>query len=162
MKIKKKKAAKKAAPRAAAPASAPHHKDPASVLKPDMIAYHFWREWPRAFERGDYDFLYAMIREQTPLHAQVGSIDEFREGCRRRTENVPGLRPGELRKIRLEGDDLAFIYRACGLDDRSGRDTLVERWRMRRDDAGWGFEEVISIERPRADVLEGIDTRWFS
>lgn len=163
MKIKKKKAPRSTPARQTpSQAGAPHHKDPATILKPDMIAYHFWREWPRALDRSDYDFLYAMIRDGSPLKAQVGEIDAFREGCRRRETHIPGLREGELRKIRLEGEDLAYVFRACGLDDRSGRDVLIERWQMRRDDAGWAFESVATVERPRAEVLEDIDSSWFA
>lgn len=163
MKIKKKK--KVAAPAASASASGGNprqFKSADSIFKPDMIAFHFWREWFRARDRNDWPLVYSMIAENTPLHQRVGTLENFHELCRRRDLSVPGLRDGELRKIRLDGPDVAQMYRVRGLDDRVQREVTVERWRMLRDMAGWAIYGVDEVTKQRDELREhGIDASWF-
>lgn len=163
MKIKKKK--KRVAPQAApAPETAPasrQYKSVENVLSPDMIAYHYWREWFRARDRNDWPFMYAMSGENSPLRAQLGEEETFGERCRRRDRAVPGLRPGDLQKIRLDGPDVAQVLRIVGLEDRTKKDITVERWCMLRGPEGWTMYAVDEVQRPRENVVENIDIAWF-
>lgn len=167
MKIKKRIAPAKAVAPAAKQAPAPtqnprQYKEIENVVYPDMIAFHYWREWLRARDRNDWDFMYRMVLESSPLAERIGSQESFSELCRRRDKAVPGLRDGELRKIRLDGPDVATMYRVVGIDDRTTRDVTVERWVMLRGVRGWNMYAVDDLSRPRAEVLEGIQNDWFA
>lgn len=126
-----------------------------------MIAFHYWREWFRAKDRNDWAFMYSMVQEGSSLHETLGPLDGFAELCRRRDRTVPGLRDGHLRKIRLDGPDVASMYYAVGVDDRTQRDLTIERYLMLRGPRGWNIISVDEAKRPRADVMAGIDAAWF-
>lgn len=168
MKIKKRPASAKpvAAPapaQAAAPTQNPRQfKELERVVFPDMIAFHYWREWIRARDRNDWDFMYQMVLEGSPLATRVGSRELFPELCRRREKAVPGLREGELRKIRLDGPDVATMFRVVGIEDRTTRDVIVERWTMLRGIRGWNMYAVDEVTKPRTEVLEHISNDWFA
>ncbi len=159
MKIKRKKK-----PVARAQAAEPASRFPSldEVCKPDMIAYHFWREWFRARDRSDYDFMYAMSGEGSALRQALGPRDEFGEACRRRRDGIPGLSDGDLWRIRLDGPDLARVIRTCGHDDRSRSTYTAERWAMRRDEAGWRITQVDEIVLPRSDGREAASLESFA
>ncbi len=67
-------------------------KQVASVIKPDMIPYLFWKEWVRALERNDYLFIWDMTAEGSDIREQFGPRDEFAETCRRKLRPLPGMR----------------------------------------------------------------------
>jgi len=164
VKIKRKKPrvtpqAAPVSPQAQAPSR--QYKSVENVLSPDMIAYHYWREWFRARDRNDWAFMYHMSREDSPLRAQLGEEDSFAERCRRRDRAVPGLRPGDLQKIRLDGPDVAQVLRIVGLEDRTKKDVTVERWCMLRHEEGWSMHAVDEITRAREEVVESLDVAWF-
>ena len=167
MKIKKRLAPVKPAAAPAPPSSNAESRNPRqfkaleNVVYPDMIAFHYWREWLRARDRNDWDFMYQMAAEGSPLAARLGARDGFAELCRRRERAVPGIREGQLRKIRLDGADVATMYNVIGLDDRTTREVLVERWVMFRGNRGWSIYAVDELSKPRAEVLEGIQNDWF-
>lgn len=163
MKIKKKKqrVAPQATPAQAAQAASPQYKSVENVLSPDMIAYHYWREWFRARDRNDWAFMYEMSGESSPLREQLGEEGTFAERCRRRDRAVPGLRSGDLQKIRLDGPDVAQVLRIVGLDDRTKKDVVIERWCMLRGANGWSMYAVDEISRPRDEVLAGVEIAWF-
>lgn len=163
MKIKKKKkrVAPQAAPAQETTTPSRQYKSAENVLSPDMIAYHYWREWFRARDRNDWPFMYAMSGENSPLRKQLGEEETFSERCRRRDRSVPGLRPGDLQKIRLDGPDVAQVLRIVGLEDRTRKDITVERWCMLRAPEGWHMYAVDEVQRPREDVVENIDIAWF-
>ena len=163
MKIRKKKVATPAAApqTAAAPRPSSQFKDYDAVIRPDMIAYHYWREWFRARDRNDWDFMYEMSAEGSPLREQLGPRDAFPEACRRRQPFVPGLRDGELRRIRLEGPDEAHLIRVSGLDDRSRRTLDAERWLTLRSVDGWRVHQVDEISIPRDQLVDGLTLDLF-
>lgn len=132
------------------------------VVHPDMIAYHYWREWLRARDRNDWDFMYQMVEEGSPLAQRLGERASFPELCRRRDKAVPGIREGELRKIRLDGPDVATLFRVVGNDDRTARDLTIERWTMFRGVRGWSIHAVDEIARPRAEAMGRIANDWFA
>lgn len=137
------------------------YKSVENVVHPDMIAFHYWREWFRARDRNDWPFMYAMTDENSPLRAQLGAPESFPERCRRRDREVPGLRDGELRKIRLDGPDVAQMYRVVGLEDRTQRELTVERWFMLRGPRGWNMIAVEEVRKSRAEAMESIPADWF-
>lgn len=166
MKIKKRttvqRPAASAAPSAAQGDANPRQfKSVEAVVRPDMIAFHYWREWFRAKERNDWDFMYSMALEGSPLQAQLGDAEGFAERCRRRDRAVPGLRDGQLRKIRLDGPDVASMYYVVGVDDRTQRELVIERYLMLRGPRGWNMVSVDEAKHPRADVMASIDAAWF-
>lgn len=163
MKIKKKKkrVARKAAPAPQQESTSRQYKSVENVIKPDMIAYHYWREWFRARDRNDWLFMYEMSGENSPLREQLGERDTFAERCRRRERTVPGLRPGNLQKIRLDGPDVAQVLRLVGMDDRARKDITVERWCMLRKASGWEMYAVDDVTRPRAEIEAGVSIDWF-
>lgn len=126
-----------------------------------MIAFHYWREWIRARDRNDWDFMYQMSAEGSPLRAQLGEREAFPELCRRRERSVPGLRDGELRKIRLDGPDVAQMFRVVGLDDRTVREVTIERWFMLRGADNWFVHAVDEIRKERTEAMTSIELDWF-
>lgn len=127
-----------------------------AVIDRDMIAYHFWREWWKAKGRGDFDFIFELSAEGSSLRVAFGPRDEFSETCRRKLRPVPGLVEGELRRIRLHGDDEAYLINAVGLSTRERRSYTAERWFMLRGDAGWRVHQIdditVSKEREPGDL----------
>lgn len=131
------------------------------VVHPSMIAFHYWREWSRARGRNDWDFMYAMSAEGSALREQLGARDAFAERCRRRDRGVPGLRDGQLRMIRLDGPDVAQLFRVVGVDDRTQRSLTVERWFMLRGADNWFIHAVDELEKDRAEAMGAISPSWF-
>lgn len=153
IKRKRKRVAKPATPAVQPKGTAGQYKSVEDVVTPDMIAYHYWREWFAARDRNDWLFMYDMSAEDSPLRRQLGDRDAFAERCRRRDRDVPGLRPGNLQKIRLDGPDVAQVLRVVGLEDRTRREIVIERWFMLRAEAGWSMIAVDQVTCPRdADV----------
>lgn len=163
MKIKRKRepARPVAAPAAQTTSNPRQFKSVQHVVSPDMIAFHYWREWFRARDRNDWDFMYAMSAEDSPLRAQLGERESFAELCRRRERSVPGLRDGELRKIRLDGPDVAQMFRVVGLDDRTQREVTIERWFMLRGPLGWNMIAVDEVRKGRTEATQSIPADWF-
>lgn len=161
IKRKKKRVAPKAAPAQAQEQTSRQYKSVENVIKPDMIAYHYWREWFRARDRNDWPFMYEMSGEGSPLRERLGDLEGFPERCRRRDRSVPGLRPGNLQKIRLDGPDVAQVLRVVGMDDRARKEITVERYCMLREQDGWQMYAVDDVTRPRSEVEEGVDVGWF-
>lgn len=134
-------------------------KQVASVIKPDMIPYLFWKEWVRALERNDYLFIWDMTADGSELRKQFGPRDEFAETCRRKLRPLPGMRDADLRRIRLNGADEAHVIQAYGVRERERQDFTVERWFMLRGETGWRVhridEGIFPKSRDVADV--GVD-----
>lgn len=153
IKRKKKRVVKKTAPAVQSESKAGQYKSIEDVITPDMIAYHYWREWFSARDRNDWSFMFDMTTDESPLREQLGDRDSFAERCRRRDRGVPGLRPGNLQKIRLDGPDVAQVLRVVGLDDRTRREIVIERWFMLRGVEGWNMVAVDEVTCPRdADI----------
>lgn len=153
IKRKRKRVAKKPVTAAQNEKKGTQYKSIEDVTTPDMIAYHYWREWFSARDRNDWLFMFDMSAEDSPLREKLGERDTFAERCRRRDRNVPGLRPGNLRKIRLDGPDVAQVLHVVGLNDRTRREVVVERWVMLRGAEGWNMYAVDEVTAPRdADV----------
>ena len=123
--------------------------DVEAVIKPNMLAYFFWREWWKARDRGDFDFIYKLSAEGSKLREEFGAREEFPEVCRRKLRPVPGLAEGELRLIRLHGDSEAYLLNAIGLKERERRSYSVERWFMLRGEEGWRVHQIDTISVPK-------------
>ncbi len=120
--------------------------DVAAVIKPGMIAYLFWREWWKARNRGDFQFIYDLSAAGSPLREHFGDRDEFSDVCRRKIRPVLGLTEGELRKVRLHSEDECYIVHCIDLNARERRDYDAERWFMLRDELlGWRVHDVARI-----------------
>lgn len=141
MKIKKKRksVARKPAAKAAKPSS--QYKKLDDVCAPDMIAFHFWREWHRARERNDWAFMREMAGEDSPFLEKLGDEATFSERCRRRDDGTPGLRAGVLRRISLAGEDAAHMIEVVGADEYNARSYEVVRWYMLRGEGGWRLHD---------------------
>lgn len=141
------------------PRTSGQFQDIGAVVKPDMIAYHFWREWWKAKTRGDFEFIFEASAEGSTLRDAFGPRDEFPETCRRKLRPIDGLVEGELRRIRLHGEDEAYLINAIGLSARERRSYTAERWFMLRGEAGWRVHQIDSItvskERPPAELTLG-------
>ena len=123
--------------------------DVAAVVEPEMIAYHFWCEWWKAKDRGDFEFIFELSAEDSLLREAFGLRDDFAEVCRRKLRPVPGLNEGELRRIRLHGDSEAYLINAVGLKARERRSYGAERWFMLRGEAGWRVHQIDEITVPK-------------
>lgn len=162
MKIKKSKA------RATAPAKKRATKKSQfrsldEVCKPDMIAYHFWREWHLAKERNDYGFMFEMTREGSALRQALGPEERFPEACRRREAHIPGLQEGELRTISLEGPDVAHMFEVVEPRRQTGKiPVTVRRWFMLRGPSGWRLESVDEQQVAVDEVPDALNKRAFA
>ncbi|MFT6399611.1 MAG: hypothetical protein ACJAYU_004380 [Bradymonadia bacterium] len=134
-----------AAPDEAAPRKSGQFQDVVAVVKPEMLAYFFWREWWKARERGDFDFVFELSAESSSLRESFGPREEFGETCRRRLRPVLGLTEGELRLIRLHGESEAYLINAIGLKERERRSYTAERWFMLRGESGWRVHQIDAI-----------------
>lgn len=133
------------APEPSAPRRSGQFQDVEAVIKTDMLAYFFWREWWKARDRGDFDFVFGLSAEGSSLRESFGPRDEFPETCRRRLRPVLGLTEGELRLIRLHGDSEAYLVNAIGLKERERRSYTAERWFLLRDEKGWRVHQIDEI-----------------
>lgn len=125
------------------------YQDVSAVIKADMIPYLFWREWWKAKDRGDFEFLHELSAEGSPLREHFGSAEEFPEVCRRKLRPVLGTTEGELRKIRLHGENEAYIVHAIDLRARERRNYDAERWFLLRGDNGWRVHQIDQITVPK-------------
>ncbi len=137
------------APQEAAPRRTGQFQDVDAVVKPDMLAYFFWREWWKARDRGDFDFMFELSAEGSSLRESFGPREDFSETCRRKLRDVLGLTEGELRLIRLHGDSEAYLINAVGLKERERRSYTAERWFMLRGEAGWRVHQIDAITVPK-------------
>lgn len=123
--------------------------DVEAVIEADMIPYLVWREWWKARDRGDFDFLYELSAPDSPLREHFGPADEFGEVCRRKMRPVLGTTEGQLFRIRLHGEDEAYVVQAIDLKARERRDYDAERWFMLRGDGGWRVHQIDRITLPK-------------
>jgi hypothetical protein len=132
------------------------------VCEPDMIAFHFWREWHEAKDRNDYNFMFEMTREGSELREQLEPRDKFPEACRRRENRIPGLRDGELMKISLAGPDVAHMFEVIKPRRQTSRNPwTIQRWYMLRGEQGWRLEALHDIEVAPDEVQEHLKTDAF-
>ena len=131
------------------PRTSGQFQDVAAVITDDMIAYHFWREWWKAKERGDFEFIFELSAEGSSLREAFGDRSDFSEACRRKLRPVPGISEGELRRIRLHGESEAYLINAIGLKARERRSYTAERWFMIRGEAGWRVHQIDEISVPK-------------
>lgn len=132
------------------------------VCKPDMIAFHFWREWHQAKDRNDYEFLFEMTREGSAFREALGDQEAFPEACRRREDHIPGMKEGELLKISLEGPDVAHMFEVIRPSRQTGRKPVrVRRWYMLRSENGWRLDAIHELETPEADLDAALQTKAF-
>jgi len=126
------------------------------VIRIDTIPYHFWKEWNRARERNDYLFMFDMTGKESPARAAFGERESFQDLCKRKLRPVPGLVEAELRKIRLEGENVAHVYSVRGYRERERRTYTVERWYLLRGPGGWRIHAIDEISRPKTTPLSPI------
>lgn len=127
--------------------------DVTAVVKPDMIAYKFYREWWKARSRGDFEFIYELSAEGSALREHFGDKASFYDVCRRKIRPVFGTTEGEVRKIRLHTEDEGYLFHCIDLDARERREYDVERWFMIRDPKiGWRVHAIdrITVSKDKA------------
>jgi hypothetical protein len=159
---------------AAAPASSGargQFQDPAVVIDPSMSAYLFIKEWWRARERGDFDFLYALTTEDGALREHFGAREEFPEVCRRKMRPVKGIEVGELVRIRFNGPDEAHVVQVFGTDERGARKYQAERLLFLATDSGWRVHQAdvadvsrdVPINQVQVDIFDAVELpSWFT
>lgn len=163
--------APEAAPAPAKKATQGQFQDPDAVIQPDMIPYLFMKEWWRAKQRGDFDFMYALTTEDGPLREHFGDREAFPEVCRRKMRPVTGIEVGELCRIRLNGTHEAHVLQAYGERERERRSYEVQRTLLLNTDNGWRVHQVdeINVEKGTASTdvqLDAFDAvtlpQWFA
>jgi hypothetical protein len=132
-----------------------------AVISPSMRAYDFMREWWKARQRGDYDFMYALSTEDGPLRAHFGDREAFPEVCKRKVRPVSGIEVGELRRIRFEGADEAHVFQVYGHTERENRKYTAERLLLLATDAGWRVHAVDSVELERSIPVADVGAGHF-
>ena len=132
----------------AKPSTSGQLQDPDTVIEPGMIAYLFMKEWWRARQRGDFDFMYALTTDDGPLREHFGDRDAFPEVCRRKMRPVVGVDVGELCRVRLNGSHEAHVIQAYGERERERRKYDLQR-ALLLTDKGWRVHQVdaISVDR---------------
>ena len=140
----------------AKPSTSGQFQDPDTVIEPGMIAYLFMKEWWRARQRGDFDFMYALTTDDGPLREHFGDREAFPEVCRRKMRPVVGVDVGELCRVRLNGSHEAHVIQAYGERERERRKYDLQRALLLNTDKGWRVHQVdaISVDRgtPSTDV----------
>lgn len=134
------------APKREAPRTRGQFQDAEAVIKADMRAYDFIKEWWKARQRGDFAFIYELSTADGPLREHFGDPEEFPEVCRRKMRPVRGIEVGELRRIRFEGADEAYVFQVQGHDERERRTYVAERFRLLQTEKGWRVHEVDRVE----------------
>lgn len=124
--------------------------------------YALWKEWHNARERGDWDFVYELAAEGSPLRAQFGDRAEFAETCRRKLRPMPGTRAATIARIRLQGHDEAFVFQAIDFEERGVRNYTVERFWMLRGETGWRVWSIDEQARPKDQGFGTIDNATFA
>jgi hypothetical protein len=132
-----------------------------AVIAPDMRAYDFMREWWKARQRGDYDFMFALSTEDGPLREHFGDREAFPEVCKRKMRPVSGIEVGELRRIRFEGADEAHVFQVYGHTERENRKYTAERLLLLATDAGWRIHAVDQVELERSIPVTDVGATHF-
>jgi hypothetical protein len=132
-----------------------------SAIAVDAVPYALWKEWHSARERGDWEFVYELAAEGSQLREQFGDRATFAETCRRKLRPVAGSRAAVIARLRMQGDDEAFLFQAIDLEERAVRNYTVERWWMLRGPNGWRVHRIDEMQRAKDQSVNTIDNAAF-
>lgn len=132
-----------------------------TAIAVDAVPYALWKEWHAARERGDWEFVYELAAEGSHLREQYGERTAFAETCRRKLRPIAGSRAAVIARLRMQGQDEAFLFQAIDLEERAVRSYTVERWWMLRGVNGWRVHRIDEMQRSKDLSVNTIENSAF-
>lgn len=117
----------------------------ADVLKPDASVYKLWLEWRGSRAISDFNFLYDVILEGSPMQQRLGDRHAFVAACDSGTAEIPSGKAA-FRYLRINEGATAELLQTIGEGDPTRSTIVAERIRLAKTEAGWRFTDFHRVE----------------
>lgn len=119
------------------------------VLEPDASIYKVWLEWRAARRLADFNFLFDLVRDDSPLKQRLGDRERFVAACSDGAAAIPTGEAAEFRHLRVVDGSSAQLLQTVGLKDPAAHKVRCECITLRRGERGWRLDdfEVVSAEK---------------